>query len=187
MFSIKDLERICTTLDAKKFKQQLGPFVLIQRPEKEVVVPANKTAVMGNPWGPEATSVAKPGQVEAGTLSLLFQFETLVVATLPPLDGVDALTVGRQADCDLVLTHSSVSKRHATLRWDEVSKRATIEDLQSTNGTFLNAASRIRNETVLKDGDILSFGDVQFWFLITDTLHQKLHNQRTTSGSFRLV
>jgi integrase/recombinase XerD len=33
---------------------------------------------------------------------------------------------------------------------------------------------RVRREMLLKDGDILSFGEVQYWFLHTDTLHQKL-------------
>jgi hypothetical protein len=38
----------------------------------------------------------------------------------------------------------------------------------------LNASVRVRREMLLKDGDILSFGEVQYWFLHTDTLHQKL-------------
>jgi hypothetical protein len=33
---------------------------------------------------------------------------------------------------------------------------------------------RIRRETTLKNGDILSFGEVQYWFLLTDTLYVKL-------------
>ena len=43
-----------------------------------------------------------------------------------------------------------------------------------TNGTFLNASVRLRRETTLKNGDILSFGEVQYWFLLTGTLHEKL-------------
>ena len=38
----------------------------------------------------------------------------------------------------------------------------------------MNASVRLRRETTLKDGDILSFGEVQYWFLLTDTLHTKL-------------
>jgi pSer/pThr/pTyr-binding forkhead associated (FHA) protein len=82
--------------------------------------------------------------------------------------------VGRQPDCDLVLDDPSVSKVHALLKWDEANARCTITDLESTNGAFLNASVRLRRETTLKDGDILSFGEVQYWFLLTQTLYDKL-------------
>ena len=82
--------------------------------------------------------------------------------------------MGRQPDCDLLLDAPSVSKTHALLRWDEENARCTIQDLGSTNGTFLNASVRLRRETTLKDGDILSFGEVQYWFLLTPTLYEKL-------------
>jgi pSer/pThr/pTyr-binding forkhead associated (FHA) protein len=54
-----------------------------------------------------------------------------------------------------------------------------VQDLGSTNGTFLNASVRLRRETTLKNGDILSFGEVQYWFLLTDTLYVKLRGTDT--------
>jgi pSer/pThr/pTyr-binding forkhead associated (FHA) protein len=154
-------------LSADAFRQQLGPFVLVQRPENEVASGAAAPGMM-------KTMTSRPSKVSSGALSLLFQFDDLVVATLPPLQGVDKLSVGRQPDCDLVLDDPSVSKVHATLRWAADESRCTIEDLSSTNGTFLNASVRLKHETTLKDGDILSFGEVQYWFLLTKTLHDKL-------------
>ena len=96
------------------------------------------------------------------------------MATLPPLNGVDQLSVGRLPDCDLVIDDSSVSKRHAVLKWSADHQRCSVTDVGSTNGTFLNGAIAVQGETVLRDADILSFGDVQFWYLLTDTLYAKL-------------
>lgn len=168
MLSVKELRTLMGKLKAAEFRKQLGPFVLVQKPPEE-----HGTNKFGLP-NVARTTVAKPEQMEAGALSLLFQFDDLVVVTLPPLHGVDELSVGRQPDCDLILDDPSVSKRHAILRWDEASGRCTVQDLGSTNGTFLNASIRLRKETTLKSGDILSFGEVQYWFLLTDALHEKL-------------
>ena len=32
----------------------------------------------------------------------------------------------------------------------------------------------VRKEAALRDGDIVSFGEVRFWYLLIDTLHAKL-------------
>jgi FHA domain len=151
----------------------MGPFVLVQRPPALDDAP-HSTELMGLPANVQRTTVAKPEKVSSGALGLLFQFDELVVAAIPPLHGVDQLTVGRQPDNDLVLDDPSVSKTHAMLRWDDHTSRCTIQDLSSTNGTFLNASLRLRRETTLKNGDILSFGEVQYWFLLTATLYEKL-------------
>lgn len=157
----------------KQFRQQMGPFVLVQQPPT-LAAGTPATQMMGLPSNVHRTTVARPEKVSAGALGLLFQFDELVVASVPPLHGVDQLTVGRQPDSDLVLDDPSVSKTHAMLRWDEATQKCSIQDLDSTNGTFLNASMRLRRETTLKDGDILSFGEVQYWFLLTATLHEKL-------------
>ncbi len=174
MLSVKELRTLASRLSVKDFRREMGPFVLVQRPPGKSTFDTNK---MGLPQNVQQTAMARPEAVTAGALGLLFQFDDLMVATVPPLHGVDQLTVGRQPDSDLMLEDPSVSKTHALLRWDGVSNRCTIQDLGSTNGTFLNASIRLRRETTLKNGDILSFGEVQYWFLLTDTLHEKLVSQ----------
>ena len=172
MLSVKELRTLAARLTKNEFRSQLGPFVLIQRPEASSNgLDTNK---MGFPASAARTQVVKADQVSSGALSLLFEFDELVVATVPPLNGVDALTVGRQPDSDLVLDDPSVSKRHAILRWDGENSRCTIQDTESTNGTFLNASVKVQRETTLKNGDILSFGELQYWFLLTATLYEKL-------------
>lgn len=172
MLSVKELKFYSQRLTDKEFRKQLGPFVLIQRPPNSKS--GSDTNKMGIPPNAQRTAMARPEVVSTGALSLLFQFDDLVVASVPPMQGVDELSVGRSPDNDLVIDDSSVSKRHAVLRWDAANSRCTVQDLTSTNGTFLNASVRLRRETTLKNGDILSFGEVQYWFLLTETLYVKL-------------
>lgn len=185
MLTVQELARLTGTLKAAGLRKQLGPFVLIQRPDDlETRKPPLGSAAPDdptNPWGEEPTSMLRPNKVSDGTLSLLFQFEQLSVAALPPLQGVDELSVGRQPDCDLVINDGSVSKRHALLKWDAEHARTSIQDLGSTNGTFINAGRKLEGETILNDGDIVSFGEVQFWYLLTESLHARLAQGRGSS------
>jgi hypothetical protein len=180
MFSVKELRGLASGLSRAEFARQLGPFALVQRPPGMTGSGTNK---MGLPANVMRTQVARADKVTQGALGLLMQFDELLVATVPPLQGVDELLVGRQPDMDLLLDDPSVSKRHAVLRWDAASRRCSIEDLGSTNGTYLNAETRLKRETTLKNGDILSFGEVQYWFLLTDTLHERLTGAPTTRHS----
>ena len=174
MLSVKDLRQLSGSMKPEAFRKQLGPFVLIQKPEGNVT---GETDKMGLPMNAASTRMVKPEKAQAAALALVFQFEDLEVVTLPPLQGIDELTVGRQANCDLVLEDPSVSKMHAALKWDAANKRCSVVDTGSTNGTFLNASIRVRKETILRDGDIISFGEVQYWYLLTETLHARLKQQ----------
>lgn len=183
MLTVKELEKLATSLKLEAFRKQMGPFVLIQRPPEQLN--GSTTDLLGLPMNVQSTTMSRPNAVSSGTLALLFQFDTLVVATLPPLMGEDELSVGRQPDCELVIDDASVSKKHAVLKWDAAKKKATVTDLGSTNGTFLNASVRLKKdkESVLQDGDIVSFGEVQYWYLLIDTLHAKLSAARRGGGS----
>jgi hypothetical protein len=172
MISVKELRALGASLPEAKFRRQLGPFVLVQRP------PSPESSAVLDP-----TRTANRGTIEQGMLSLLFEFEDLLVATLPPLAATDSLTVGRLPDCDMVLDDGSVSKQHAVLRWNESERRCTVKDLGSRNGTFLNGTIIMKREVTLRDGDILSIGYVQFWYLLTETLYTRLRNPPGGFGS----
>lgn len=165
MLTVKELRALGASLSVEMFRRQLGPFALVQRPEE-----SSASAVL------EPTRAATSEEVEAGVLSLLFQFEDLLVVTLPPLEKSDTLTIGRLPGCDLVLENPTVSRRHAELRWSEDERHCTVRDLGSSGGTFLNATSISSREVPLRDGDIISLGKSQFWFLLTDTLHKRLRH-----------
>lgn len=67
----------------------------------------------------------------------------------------DELTIGRSSDCTLVLDDAYVSQMHARIfpRGD----RFMVEDLGSTNGTYLNR-QRITSATELQRGDKVKIG-----------------------------
>lgn len=71
-----------------------------------------------------------------------------------------ALVVGRHHSCDLVIPHGSVSARHCQLIFD--GEAHILEDLGSTNGTFVNS-ERITRKT-LTDGDRINAGPVALEF-----------------------
>lgn len=78
---------------------------------------------------------------------------------LIPLEKAIVL-IGRQADCDVSLTHSrKVSRKHCCIA--QVNSSYVVRDLGSTNGVFVNGA-RVRKETGLALGDELAIGDVRF-------------------------
>lgn len=64
------------------------------------------------------------------------------------------LLVGRDRSCDVVLTDPAVSRTHARLVFRGSSW--IVQDLESTNGTFLNGARVGRSE--LRPGDRLVLG-----------------------------
>ena len=87
------------------------------------------------------------------------------------------LVMGRSTDANFQVEDDGVSRKHAKVS-QSANGQFQLVDLGSTNGTFLNANIKIRTESILKDGDIISFGDVQFWYLLTQTLHAKLSQAR---------
>lgn len=72
-----------------------------------------------------------------------------------------AFTVGRSHDCDLVISHPSISRRHAIIRQNE--NVFSVEDLQSKNGSLINNR-RIDGVNPMVDGDRVQFGDILFAF-----------------------
>ena len=70
-----------------------------------------------------------------------------------------SVTIGSRPDCDLVVNVPSVSGHHCRLTLDETG--FVLEDLNSTNGTFVNG-ERIR-------------GAVRVRLMATDTIHLGSH------------
>ena len=70
--------------------------------------------------------------------------------------------IGRGADNELVLDTKHVSRYHAVLLAGPV--HTTIEDLNSTNGVFVNGKRVTRQ--ALKDGDRINIGRTQFRYTV---------------------
>jgi DNA-binding winged helix-turn-helix (wHTH) protein len=71
--------------------------------------------------------------------------------------------IGRDPHCGVWLDASGVSRQHARIRIETASRSASLEDLDSTNGTFLRG-SRVVAKADLTDGDAISIGPVELTF-----------------------
>lgn len=72
-----------------------------------------------------------------------------------PLVTPGAVVMGRRPDCQVVINFPNVSAHHARLTWD--GQQFVVEDLGSTNGTFVNGY-RLTGPVQLRPGDVLSLG-----------------------------
>lgn len=91
--------------------------------------------------------------------------------------------VGRDSEAGFVVSRSSVSRQHARIYIDD-DGGWWVEDLNSTNGTFVNEA-RIRAQQ-LADSDQVRFGDAIYKFLsgtnIESAYHEAIHNMAIQDG-----
>jgi pSer/pThr/pTyr-binding forkhead associated (FHA) protein len=71
--------------------------------------------------------------------------------------------IGRNPECGIWVDAAGVSRRHARVRLDADSGAAAIEDLGSTNGTFVNE-TRVESPMPLRDGDLVHVGTVPLTF-----------------------
>ena len=83
------------------------------------------------------------------------------------------LRIGRDPANDFVVDDIEVSRNHAKITSDEDIYK--IEDLDSTNGTFLNGR-RISIPEILKDGDLISLGETNVFEFSTMKENQKVES-----------
>lgn len=71
-------------------------------------------------------------------------------------------TIGRDIECDVVLALGYPSRHHA--RISDCDGALVLEDLNSTNGTFVNG-HRITDPTIIRAGDVIMFSTEAFSLL----------------------
>ncbi|MEW5941691.1 MAG: FHA domain-containing protein, partial [Chloroflexota bacterium] len=72
-----------------------------------------------------------------------------------PLEG-DQLIIGRDASSSIAINDAEISRKHSRLSFQ--GGKYVLEDLGSTNGTFVNG-QRLAGPVVLKPGDVVSLGE----------------------------
>ncbi len=77
------------------------------------------------------------------------------VGKVYPLDK-NELFIGRDLSNDIVINDPEISRRHARLFTQ--GNTFVLEDLGSTNGTFVNG-QRLMGPNVLRPGDVITFGE----------------------------
>jgi predicted component of type VI protein secretion system len=82
------------------------------------------------------------------------------------VDADEAL-VGREANCNVVVPHPSVSRRHALLKRKQ--DVFFVVDQGSANGTFVDSKRIV--DAALREGSVLRFGSASFKVEIRDELH----------------
>jgi len=113
--------------------------------------------------GPHEAGEFKPRLIVVSGMMLGLQIEL----------GGDAVTIGRASECALSLQHPSVSRHHCEISRD--GDRYFIEDLGSTNRTYLNGKPVRREE--LHDGDQISVGNNAIKFFTGQSLEAKYHDE----------
>jgi len=93
----------------------------------------------------------------------------------------DRTTLGRRAYNDIVLDNLAVSGEHAVLhmRGGEVE----IEDLNSTNGTYVNAIV-VQKQQKLKDNDVIEIGGCRLHFRARSSAAANAASTRAAQGDY---
>lgn len=94
----------------------------------------------------------------------------------------EPLTIGRASNCEVQIDHDSASRRHARITQRET--HFHIEDLGSTNGTYVN--DEPVDATTLRDGDQVKVGRTIFKFISSGNVevqyHEEIYRLMTVDG-----
>ncbi|MCB0272679.1 MAG: diguanylate cyclase [Bdellovibrionales bacterium] len=85
----------------------------------------------------------------------------------------EIIMIGRSSKCDITVAEDNVSRQHAKIYRRQ--KKFVIEDLGSTNGTFVNT-KRIEIQE-LSDGDIILVGNSILKFISGSNFEHKYHKE----------
>ncbi len=118
---------------------------LTSRPPKPGLAAPPTVAPAATAKGPKAPKASKPPKARKGVARQLVVTEGALQGTTVTLGGTP-VTLGRADDSTLVLTDDYASNRHARLVPGQDSW--TLEDLGSTNGTYLGSAKVSRPTAV---------------------------------------
>lgn len=108
----------------------------------------------------------------------------------------DRTTLGRQPDNDIVFDNLVVSGHHCVFELKGVAD-VFVEDLRSTNGTYINGRM-IKQRQQLQDGDVIAIGNFRIHYAAaaaqpvgfagtTTTAVWKLDGEPARSASFQVV
>lgn len=137
--------------------------------------------IIANPG--EMSILQQPSQRKA---ACLVQYSGSQLGKRFPLEN-DAMSIGRSPQTDIWLDEPSVSRRHANLTVQ--GDRVTLEDLGSSNGTFVND-KKVDSPTELNDQDMLRLGTIVFKFFANENIdgivHDKIYRMATIDAGTQI-
>ena len=154
------LRRMAKKVPAEKMEELVGPFVLFERGSRGDFAPVG-----------QFHQTVRLRQVRADTLSLELKEEDAGALGRVRIDGT--FEVGRLRECDVRVSDPSVSKHHARITW-RPDGSCVVEDLASTNGTYVNDLKVGSGAFPLGDAQVVRFGDSEFLFFRTRALYAAL-------------
>lgn len=93
------------------------------------------------------------------------------------------IIIGRSSDVEVSIDSPNISRRHAVIKVQD--SKIILEDLGSTNGTFVNDV-KIERPSILKEGDHIRCGKTVFKFLPKGSVeafyHEDIHGLAHTDG-----
>ncbi|WP_322861125.1 FHA domain-containing protein [Mycobacterium europaeum] len=145
-------------------RQRISPARQAPHSPLRAAPPDERTTVVhaGPPSPPGSTPPAELTVVDAETAdvsTLSTRFVKLLSPRSSAAAGTRALTIGRAAECDIVVPDVLASRRHATLVQTPLGTE--IRD-NSINGTFVNG-TRV-GSAILTDDDVVTIGNVDLVF-----------------------
>ncbi len=95
--------------------------------------------------------------------------------------GKDEITIGRLKSCDIHINNPAVSKHHTRI----IKKQGNylIEDLKSTNGTYLNTVRIISR--YLKDSDVINIG--KYTLVVNIKTENDKNSTHSTKGHIMML
>lgn len=110
----------------------------------------------------------------------IFMDGLLLLETSKPL----VVTIGSAASCNLVVVGKGVSRRHCVLKFDDA--KWQVEDLDSTNGTFLDG-NRVKRHATLPSFSVLQVGTKKLQVQVLTEQTTELISSGAVSGKLNAL
>jgi hypothetical protein len=148
--------KVTVTLDAAGYEEQFPHPLLLLAPAAGMLDHRVHTQLVRVAEGPEAIDRFN---------EQLLDFVPLWPNPRPGREFPRKIFLGRDAQRDFVLQHTTISSRHACLYLDEARAEWMLVDSGSTNGTQVRGKALSPGVPApLRDGDVLSFGKLDALF-----------------------
>ena len=127
----------------------------------------------------DQTILTPPQQLELEKRPCLVVMAGAAVGQYHALEGKETV-LGRAEDADLTLDDVKVSRRHARITLHD--NGALLEDMSSTNGTYVN--NRQISTSVLVEGDLISIGGSVLKYTYLSSLDAVFHDEVVAAARY---